>query len=76
MTITELVQLKIKLSKEKRIVDRKLFIVENLLNTSLFIENYESRRRETEKHWRIKHGDKKHKYGDRSTQRTKTYERS
>ena len=76
MTITELIQLKIELSEKKRVIDRKIFVIDNLISTSLFIENYESRRKETEKHWRIKHGDKKHKNRERSTQRTKTDERS
>ena len=43
MTITELLQLRNRLSEEKRAIDRKLFIVKNLIKTSLFIRDYASR---------------------------------
>ena len=41
--IIELTKLKNRLGKEKRIIDRKLSIVKNLINTSWFIENSRAR---------------------------------
>jgi hypothetical protein len=41
----DLVLLRYRLSKEKSIIDRKLFIINNLINTSRFIDNFKARQR-------------------------------
>lgn len=45
MTISELLQLKNRLSEEKRKLDRKISIVNNLINASWFIKDHKSRQR-------------------------------
>ena len=47
MTISELLQLRNKLSEEKRVIDRKLFIVKNLIRTSFFIRDHKSRQKKS-----------------------------
>jgi len=42
MTIAELLRLRNKLGKEKRIIDRKISIINNLVNTSQFLANRQS----------------------------------
>jgi hypothetical protein len=51
MTIVKLLQLRNRLSREKSITNRKLFIVNNLINTSRSIENFGARQRASE-YWR------------------------
>jgi len=41
--IVELTQLRNKLNKEKRAIDRKISIINNLINTSWYIENSRAR---------------------------------
>lgn len=41
--IIELTQLRNKLNKEKRAIDRKISIINNLINTSWYIENSRAR---------------------------------
>lgn len=39
----DLIQLRSRLSKEKSVIDRKIFIINNLINTSRFIKNFKAR---------------------------------
>ena len=57
--ITELTQLKNKLDEEKRMIDRKLSIINNLISTTWFIENSIYRQRISDR--RIEHDGQKYK---------------
>lgn len=62
--IIELMQLRNRLNEEKRIIDRKLSVINNLIGTAQFINDYKDRQR------RIKHDSEKYRNRKRFTQRT------